>query len=187
MPVRVVWLVLLGRLTDQPILPVTVVVDSTQDQYHRASRGVQHGQQTVQLSKKPSLLTIPGLSSIRWRRHRQARRNIMSKHCSVLKIEQCLCRLRRSVDAGAITRAVAHRCASSSSMRRRRAAFEPAITTFEHAQEWAGAQSMVHHAQPATRSAVEPVVADDAGSVKRHVALSRPIRTRRRNFAIELS
>jgi hypothetical protein len=72
-------------------------------------------------------------------------------------------------------------------MRRRRSDFEPAVTTFEQTLECAGAQGMMHHVQPSTRSAVEPVVADDAGSVKRHVALSRPTRTRRRNFAIELS
>jgi hypothetical protein len=38
--VRAVRLVLLGRLTDQPMLPATVVVGSTQGQYHRAGRGV---------------------------------------------------------------------------------------------------------------------------------------------------
>jgi hypothetical protein len=156
--VREVWLVLLGRLADQAMLPAAGICRCRFNTRPLPSSWPWSAACPTknQPSKKPSLLTILGPSSIRWRRRRQAkpvdhRRNIKSKALLGPQNRAVLVprpSLRRCC---AVKRAVACRYVSTS-MRRRRVAFEPAVAMFEQAEECAGAQGIMHHAQPDQQS-----------------------------------
>jgi hypothetical protein len=160
--------------------PATVVVGSAQDQPPSqpwsAARPTKN-----QPSKKPSLLTILGLSSIRLRRRRQAKPNV--KHCSVLKIEQHSCRLRRFVDAApssAPLPAVVHR--------RRCVAVEPLLSPpSPRLSKRRSAPERKASCIMLNQSAVEPVVADDAGQSRGTLRRHARLLTHCRNIAIELS
>jgi hypothetical protein len=165
------------------MLPASVVVDSTQDLCHRASRRVQHAQQEDQPSKKSSLLTILGLSSILLRRRRQARR--FKSTAQFYPQNRALLvpplSLRRS------WRCQARRCpllcvvvdtSASSRFRSRRRHIRASCRVRRRSR---------HHVSCSTRSAVEPVVADSPGLSSAMLRRHARLRTRRGNSAIEIS
>jgi hypothetical protein len=127
------------------MLLATVVVSSTQDQYHRASRGVQHAQQKDQPLEKPLLLTIMGPPSIRLRIRRQARRSPSQYQVHSARAA--------SVASSILTLSSAPLPAVVCVLiLRRRAAFKPAVTTFDQAVECGRAQGIMNHAQPDQQS-----------------------------------